>query len=337
VSNGFSTTLRALDEAAEERLRGLDGRILPAAATRVAALAEALAVRRERAVHWRRNLDLATLKQLDARYAGSGPLAFLRDVPQIGFVLIGLVFLAGTGTAVTREAAKNRLSQQQSVTAVPGPANTVTAPAGSGTLGPAVGEKVPAYLATAAKGLAQAAKSAARGDRVGLVSFSAYQTPTRVRSMLAGYHVLRIYLRAQEGGREAAQLPIEVRGDLGTTLTRAYAQVARGRLDAQRAYQGYVDSLTVTTKEDQAFKDLYATFARSTRLEARAYQRGCACVFAALVSASPPMLEQLRSRPGVRGIEVAGKGMSLPDLQVRPLLPEVRGVVPKQQAAVEQP
>lgn len=332
----MNARLRNLDAAAERRLRALDGSVLPAAAERVSALADGFAVRRDRLLQLRRGFDLGSLKRLDARYAGSGPLAFLRDVPQIGFVVIGLVFLAAAGTAVSREAAKNRLGQQQTV-AGPGPTSATQAPVeGDSTLGPAVGDTVPAYLKVAAQGLAAADKSAPDTARVALVSFTAYQTPTQVQTMLSGYQVVRVYLRAKAGGKEAAQLPVEVKGDLAGILKKAYAQAARGRLDAQKAYQGYVDSLEVTTKEDQAFKDLYAAFARSTGIEAREYQHSCACVYAAVVSAAPSKLLALRSRAGVRALQVAAKGLVLQGIQVLPLLPEVTGVVPKQQAAVDQ-
>lgn len=319
-------------------LRDLDARLLPAAAERLGAVAERLAGRRDRLVRWRRGVEVTSLRRLDLRYARSGPLALLRDVPQVGFVVIGLVFLAGTGTAVTREAAKNRLVQRQSV-APPGSVVSTPPPTQQlgDTLGPAEGDTVRAYLKAAAAGLATAAGSAPTTSRVALVSFTAYQTPAQAQALLSGYQVLRVFLRATSGGKEAAPVPVEVRGDLGKDLKRAYAQTARARLDAQKAYQGYVDSLTVTTKEDQAFKDLYSAFARSTGVEAREYRNGCACVYAAVVSGAPPALLQLRSRPGVRAIQVAGQGLVLQGIRVLPLPPEVTGVVPRQQPAASQP
>ncbi|MCW2600979.1 MAG: hypothetical protein JWM02_2808 [Frankiales bacterium] len=319
-------------------LRDLDNRVVPAAAQRVGALAEGFVVRRQRLGQWWRGIDLSRLKELDARYVGSGPLALLRDVPQVGFVVIGLVFLAGAGTAVSREAAKNKLAQQQVIAPSTTTGSQVPSVAhGSSTLGPSEGDTVPHYLTVAARGLMAAGTSAPDTARIALLSFSAYQTPLQVQTLLSGHHVLRVFLRAEVGGKDAAQLAADVKGDLAGSLTTAYAQAARGRLDAQKAYQGYVDTLTVTTKEDRAFKDLYAAFARSTGLEVKAYQQQCACVYAAVVSDSPSSLLQLRSRAGVRAIEVAAKGLTLQVIQLLPLLPEVTGVVPKQQVAVNQP
>jgi hypothetical protein len=321
-----------------EALRDLDQRLVPRLAERLARLADGMAARREQA----RRLQPAgvrSLRDLDDRYTRRGPLALLREVPQLGFVVIAGVFLAGTGTAVSREAANNRRADQQTVLApVTAPTELPGEEAGSSTLGPEVGATVPAYLTHAAQGLAAAARSAPTTSRTALVSFTGYETPAQVEAMLSGYQAVRLYLRARAGGKDAAQLPVDVRGGaLAATLTKAYAQAAAGRVAAQKAYQGYVDSLEVVTKEDQAFKDLYAAFARSTGVEAREYGRGCACVYAAVVTATPTRLLQLRSRSGVRGLEVAGKGLALPDLQLLPLLPEVTGVVPQQQAAADPP
>lgn len=322
---------RALDD--------LDARLLPRAAARLGRLAHDLRARRERA-RQARPAGLRGLRSLDDRYARTGPLALVRDVPQIGFVVIAAVFLAGTGTAVSREAARNRRADQQTLqvpatqpTALPGEQEGQ----GDTALGPEVGGTVKDYLAQADAGLRAAAAGSSRAPRTALVSFSSYLSQAQAEKALAGDRVLRVYLRAPAGGKDAAQLPVDVRGDLATTLAAAYAKARTGRLAAQKAYQGYVDSLQVVTKEDQAFKDLYAAFARSTGLEAQAYGSGCACVYAAVVSAAPKDLVALRARSGVRGVEVAAKGLGLAAVQLLPLLPEVKGVVPQQQAAQDPP
>lgn len=310
-------------------LRELDDRYLPSAAAKVAALADALADRRERLrrrVRAVRTLRRVSLRGLDARYANRGPLALLRDVPQVGFVLIGLVFLTGAGTAISREGANDRLADRQSVDVVTPAVEDI----GSRTLGPEVGESVPAYFASAKQGLAAVAKTTS--TRVALVSLRTYLPPGQLKELLSGYRVQRIYLRSPAGGPDAAQLSIDIIGDLATALPKAYAQAAHGRELARRSYQGYVDTLTVSTSEDQAFKDMYAAFARSTAAETKAYRSSCACGYAVVVSATPQQLLDLTRKQVVRGIEVAGKGLVLGQLQVLPLLPEMTEVVTKQQA-----
>lgn len=323
-------------------LRGLDERLVPLAAARVARWRSGLAALSHRlSARSRRRGELRApgvrgLRQLDERYATSGPLALFREVPQLGFVVIGLVFLAGAGTAVSREAAHNRQTQQVS-DPLPGSSGALPGAEGevSSTLGPAVGDAVQAYLRKAATTVAQAASEG--GDRVALVSFRSYLTPGQVKGLLGGYSVQRVYLRSRPGGKDAAQLPVNVTGDLGKALKKAYADAARGRAVAHKAYQMYVNTLTVVSKEDQAFKDLYAAFAASTEREARDYSSSCPCVYAAVVLGSPRSLAALAKKAGARAVEAASKGQSLSGLEVLPLLPEVRGVVPVAQAPVDPP
>ena len=323
-----------------DHLRGWDDRLLPRAADCLGASVAQFEARRDR---WRRR-QLGTpgsegLRGLDGRYARSGPLAPFRNVPQLGFVVIGLVLLAAAGTAVSLVAATNRHAQQQTVVD-PGRTGGAIRPgsddrAGDNTLGPAVGDMVSTYLAKVAKSLAVAENSSPEGTRVALVSFSTYQDPAQLRSMMSASHVLRIYLRAKVGGKGAAQLPFAVTGDLGATLSEAYAKAARGRADQRSSYRGYVDTLQVVTAADQALRDTYAAFASAAGAEAEAYQSGCACVFAAVVSAAPSTLPALRARIGVRAIQVAPEGAQLTALRVSPLQPDVTGLVQKQQAAVD--
>ncbi|MGB8651491.1 MAG: hypothetical protein WCD35_12605 [Mycobacteriales bacterium] len=312
------------------KLSDLDDRFVPAVARRLTRWVEQLRVRREQARALARSLDRSSLRALDDRYTAGGPLALLREVPQLGFVLIGLVFLAGTATAVSQES--DRARQRLDAVTVPVDTPELPSPAPDTVLGPSVGDTVAAYLRAAGLSVTEAGSGSARGSRVGLVSLTDYRTPAQVTATLRGYRVLRVFLRAKAGGKEAAQLPVDVKGDLLPALAAAYATTARGRLALQHSYQGYVDSLTVVTREDQQFKDLYAALARSTGLEARAYRTGCACVYSAVVEASAPQLRALAGRPGVRAVQVAAQGLGLRQLQVLPLLPETTGVVPRQQA-----
>jgi hypothetical protein len=122
---------------------------------------------------------------------------------------------------------------------------------------------------------------------------------------------------------------VEVRGELAAQLPASFAELAKTKAAAQRAYQGYVDTLRGSTGKDQQFRDLYEAFARSSQIEAREFGRGCACVYSAVVRANPAQLLTLRARQGVRGIEVAAENAEISAVQVQPLLPEVTTVVPK--------
>jgi hypothetical protein len=316
------------------RLRELDDKVVPRAAQRAGALADRLGLGRSRVVEAARSLDLRDLTRLDDRYATSGPLALLRDLPQVGFVLIGVVFLAGAGLAVSRENARDRRADQNTVGPLTPGATDVPAAAApsSGRLGPAAGDAVEDYRRKAATALDAAASSSEQAARVALVSFGAYRTPAEVTTMLSGFTVQRVYLRAARAGEEAAQLPVSVEADLPADLSKAYARITQERLQEQQNFKSLAASVTVTTKQDQDYKDQYVAFAKTTGIEASEYKSGCACVYAAVVSATPAELRSLRSRPEVRAVEVAGADAALPELQVLPLLPEVKTVVPEQRA-----
>lgn len=312
----------------------LDRDLLPRAAERVGRWHHALLGRRDR---WRRSVqsvDARSLAQLDARLTRSGPLALVRDVPQVGFVVIAAVFLAGAGTAVSQEADRNRVARQASADQQQVLNTDGEQLIGRSTLGPDVGDDTTIYTADAASSLAAAVK-AGQGSRVALVSLGGYRTPDQIVALTRGVQVQRVYLRAKAAGPEAAQLPVDIKGDLLGDLDRAYATAVTGRLAAQKAYQGYVDTLDVTTSDEQRFKDLYVTFARATGIEAAQYKARCACAFAAIVKGSPAQLAALPARAGVRAVEVADKGQAIGDLLVQPLLPEIKGVVPKRQASAD--
>ena len=316
------------------KLRDLDDALVPRLAERVARTADRLAVRRER-LRAAGRPDAATLRDLDQRLTSRGPLALVREVPQLGFVVIAAVLLAGVATARSQEAERTRAQQrEQSAVQTVDPATGEEGEDGVAVtaLGPEVGTTVTAYTTAAALNLRQAALKGGDEQRVALVTFGAYRTPLQVRELLQGYPVVRAYLHAAAAGKNAVQLPVEVKGDVLASLTEAYRTTVQQRTRAQREFQGYVDTITVTTKEEQVFKDYYVAYARASGIEAREYQSGCACVFSALVTGTPGQLLQLRSRSGVRAVEVAGPGLTAADLQVRPLLPGTTGVVPKAQA-----
>ncbi len=317
------------------KLDDLDQRFLPRAAAVVGRWAERIRRGRDKGALVTDGVKGLSPQALDDRFARSGPLGMVRDVPQVGAVVIALVFFAGAGTLLSQESANSRAQRdkQASEQVVSGGGGEQVT--GRDSLGPEVGDTTVAYEAAATRTLREASKKGGKDARVALVSLTGYQTPAQAKALFQGVTVSRVYLRAKAAGREAAQLPIDIKGDLLGDLKKAYDATARGRVAAQKSYQGYVDTLTVTTKEEQAFKDLYASFAKATGVEAKAYRSSCACVFAVVVKASPAKLLALRSVRGVRMIEVAAPTQALADVQVYPLLPEIKGVVPKIQAGGE--
>lgn len=303
------------------RLQQLDERYLPGAAAWLRARLDAADAVVERGRHALARWDV---EALDARFAGRAPLTLLRTQPVLALCVVGALLVAGIGAVVVQEH-HDKPRTSHAATELPGQGGV---PAGA-VLGPAVGDSTRDYVRKASAGLVDAVRAAPGATRVALVSLSAYRTPEQADALLSGFAVRRAFLRAKAAGKEAAALPVEVQGPLLPALRSAYAQTAHSRALAQKSYQGYVDALHADSTQDRAFRDLYAAFARSSGVEAHEYAHDCACVYAVLVTATPVLLLSLNARPGVRAVEVAGSGLTVLQVQVQPLLPEVEGIVPR--------
>lgn len=302
------------------RLQELDERFVQLAARRVRRWVAGLGEQRTRALAKRVSLAGIRPKDLDARYAGKGPLATVREIPQIGFVLIAAVFMAGTATAVVRSHPAPDPTPVAESPVVGEPA----VPA-SNRLGPDVGQTTADYERTSHDDLERVAADHPDSVRLALVTFSDYGKPAPVASLLASYDVRRVYLRAKDAGAEAAELPYEIRGELGPSLRRAYADLALSRLELRRSYLAYV----ATTKNDKAYHDDYLRYADSAGREVKAYQQLCRCLFAAVVEAPTRLLLDLWTNPDIRSVQVAASGTEFAKLVVLPLRPETIGLVTK--------
>lgn len=302
------------------RLDELDDRYLPQAARKARELADRLAARQERWVTAYRGVSLS---RIDERYT-RGPLETLRQRPQLGLVVSALLIVAGL--VVVGAQGSGRSSPHQAAQSDVLPQNAYGALA---VLGPKVGDNVNDYISKVGQGLIAAAQQSPDVARVALVSFTDYRTPEDANALLTGFTVNRAFLRARAAGIEAQPLPIEVRGALLVALRRAYADTAHTRAEAHSIYQSYVDTLKPMRTQDKKFRDLYETFARSSAIEANAFANDCACVFSVVVTASPSQLLGLRARTGIRAVEVAPPSLTVAQVQVQPLQPDVKGTVPR--------
>jgi hypothetical protein len=274
--------------------------------------------------------NLRDLSALDDKWATRGPLALFREIPQLLAVVTGIVFIVGT-LAAAHDLQSRQTADQQTVQTTTDDGSPTNVPS-TLALGPTIGKPATAYLTLAASSLTQAATGSPDDQRLSLVTLSAYYRPAQAASILSGYAVNRAWVRVSGAGKQAPPLPVEVSGDLQSALTGFYARTARGQGDAALQYQQLAD-----TSDDPQYKAFYGQFATLSRKQAQAFGHDCACVFSFVVTASPTQLLSLRSRPGVRSIEVAGRGARLSNLDITTLLPEVKGVVPNPAAVVDPP
>ena len=180
------------------------------------------------------------------------------------------------------------------------------------------GASIPAYLDAAGDELA-------RLDAPGgyaLVSFGDYLTPARAAAALDGTRVSAVVARVPLPGRQteivriaALRLPQDVVAGMAGVATRKDREAADYR------------SRAAATTVDPELRRVYDSGAEVAAREAQAYRTGCACVYAAVVSAAPDALRALAGRPGVRVVDPAPEVTRLDRTVFTPPLPEQRDVV----------
>lgn len=307
-------------------LRDLDARLVPRVAAWLRSVLDGAASRRESAAEAarRRGQDLITphehglLHRLDERYASSGPLKLLRDVPQLGLLLVASVFLAGAGVALALSGPEAVRERQQAEREASLPL----------TLGPGVGDEIDAHFAAARERAVDLSRRDPDARYLALISLNKALTPEEVGELLAGsgLEVRRAYLRAPVPG-EPEEIVFESPGEVVAALQRVFSEIATRKAEEQQDLIGTAKTIEVGSPQEQAFRDLYEADAKTSGEEAAAYRTGCACVFALVLEAEAAELAELPALPVVRGVELAPRGVELAALDVRPLKPSEQGVV----------
>jgi hypothetical protein len=279
-------------------LSDLDDRLLPLWARRVQEARDAVAAAPG---------PVEALRRLDDRCAGTGTLRVVRDAPVLGALVAVAVLLAATGTSVA-------LSW-----------STAGAQAGGATpvvLGPLPGADADASLAQAHTAAVERARTAPGTRTIALVSLREQITVGETAGLLveSTLEVRRALVRAPVAGTPEL-LTAEIAADPPRTLGALYAATAQRK--AEEARELAQRAPTAPEGERASYEAAAATAAR----EAAAYAADCACVLALLVEGNAAELAELPALPVVRGVELAPRGTSADAVEVRPLLPEVRGVV----------
>jgi len=300
----------------KDRLRQADDRLVPRLAARLRGLLDGTSERKRSAGDALSNVGTTgPLRRLDERYASSGPLALLRDVPQLGLLLIAAIFLSGAGVALVQSGGQPRseqvLQQLDNVNPV--------------SLGPPVGTKIDAYLAATRTRAMQVSESAPDAEYVALVSFRAYLTPEQARLTLGDLDIDKVVLHAQLPSSEV--LPVAVQ-NLVPEVRAFYRELSRRKTAEAKEFTNLAASITGQSKEEQQFKVFYVAAAKAARQEAKAYGVSCPCVIGALVRGTARDLAALPAVKNVRAVEVGGRKAD-DGLQIDALLPEQIGVVTK--------
>ncbi|MEU7801234.1 hypothetical protein AB0J14_11885 [Micromonospora arborensis] len=190
------------------------------------------------------------------------------------------------------------------------------------------GDSVPGYLRSAAADLAAlpASAPAAEDGTYALVTLDAYLPPQRLATVLGDVPVSTVFGRVPLPGRqtEIVKIPaLRVPDDVVAGMDQVAARKDTEAAD-YRARAAAVDGAGVGERELRA---RYATGADVAAAEAAAYRTGCACVYAAVVRATPVVLRGVAARPDVRAVDPAPEVYRLDRTVFTPPLPEQHDVV----------
>lgn len=183
------------------------------------------------------------------------------------------------------------------------------------------GQSVLGYLDASHDELAALDGSGRVADTWALVTLGAYVPPERLAPALAGVAVAQVYARAPLPGAPtpvvripAYRIPQDVVAGMSAT--------AALRNQESADYRQLMRRVRGDTPSDARLRQAYATAAQVAASEAGAYRSGCACVFAAVVRASPAALTSVADRDGVRAVDPAPELTSPDGVEFDPPLPE---------------
>jgi hypothetical protein len=186
------------------------------------------------------------------------------------------------------------------------------------------GEQVAGYLSRSRAEIS--ALPARDTGRYALVTLESYLDPAALAPLLVGARTERVYARVPLPGvqTEIVSFPVQ-------TLAVDVPASMRRTADRKDADARESDASALAASGDGAReRELRAFYRRGAgieRAEAAAYRRLCACVYAAVVTATPQAVREIAKRPGVRVVDPAPEVKRLDRAVFLPLLPEQRTVV----------
>ncbi|MBV9487269.1 MAG: hypothetical protein JO246_14575 [Frankiaceae bacterium] len=196
------------------------------------------------------------------------------------------------------------------------------------TLGPAQGQEVSTYLSEAEQrrsdlDASQAARVTAIVDLQSYLNASATE---QLFTNLPDITVDQVYARSPQPNGRVHAIPLSAGSDLSVVLTSVTTQAR----DFLTLFHRYVREER-TSPSAAVFQQIQANRARAAqaRLDVAGVGASVGCVFAVEVTGPPGELRSLSTQPDVRILDPAPSNVSVEDLMVVPLLPEVQsGPVP---------
>jgi hypothetical protein len=189
-------------------------------------------------------------------------------------------------------------------------------------VGVADGGSVPDYEQRGRAKLAELVRGGGSGEVVALVTLRTYLGPDQLTPVLGGVALTQVYarvpapqLQTQIVRLDAYRVPDDVIGNMDRVAARKDSEAA----DYARLAAGLGD-----TDAERELRAVYALGHQIAVVEAGAYHSHCACVYAAVVRATPTALDQLARRNEVRVVDPAPEVRRLDRTVFLPPLPEQR-------------
>jgi hypothetical protein len=200
------------------------------------------------------------------------------------------------------------------------------------------GQSVGGYLRSSQDELARLTgpSGAVAGETWALVAFDRYAAPDGLPAMLAGAQVAQVYARVpmEDARTPVVRIPVV---ELPSDVTVGMLGAARTRDREQADYRRLSGGLAGEGRTEARLRAAYDSAARLAGEEAAAYRAGCECVFAAVVRATPAVLDGISARPWVRVVDPAPEVRQLDRTEFRPPLPEDVDVVSPDPSVVPSP
>jgi hypothetical protein len=259
------------------------------------------------------------LRRVDDRWTQRGPLALVREVPQLGaLVIAALVLASGVAVANRRQPGAANGDRRR---AEQGPGEDGET---RGQLGPTIGESVPAYLDSTRQRLLNGGIGQPDGAVLAVVSFAQYRTAKQIQDILGPASVARMFYRVP-----VAPLPEPMPGEIGVVdfvkdAKKEFLRLAIEHEQEAKNLQGVIETNEfdpAQKAEDEKQRDLHLKQARMLRGD-------CACIYGVIVQTKLRVLIGVVDKPGVRAVDASALNARIGDYDTySALLPEEKVTV----------
>ncbi|MFK3982135.1 hypothetical protein ACI2K4_17370 [Micromonospora sp. NPDC050397] len=188
------------------------------------------------------------------------------------------------------------------------------------------GESIPGYVESSRselKALVATPPPEPGGQTYALVTLAAYLAPDRLTPIIGDVSVSEVFGRVPRPQTQTELVRIPAMRIPSDVLAGMREVAAR----KQREAADYRDrAADLPPDADPELRRLYDTGAQVALDEATGYQAGCSCVYAAIVRATPQVLDRIAARNGVRAVDAAPEVRRLDRAVFTPPLPEQHDV-----------